>query len=261
MTQVPVFIICRDRLEPLRQLVKWLERHDVSRIIMVDNASRYPPLLDYFSKSPHEVVRLPQNLGPHTSVWALGTRDRYARGERYVVSDCDVVPDEHCPDDALDYLNWALRRHPTYVKVGLGLRIDDLPNRYSMADEVRRWEASFWHKQISANLYDAPIDTTFALYPPNTKFAQRPAIRTGPPYVAQHLPWYIDSEHPSEEDRYYRDNCRLSTSHWNLAGYENGSRAPHLSLADRVRRRANLVRLRRDLWGVRARRSLGTIAD
>ena len=46
---IPVFIICRDMVTPLGDLVAWLERNGHQRLILVDNASTYPPLVEYYA--------------------------------------------------------------------------------------------------------------------------------------------------------------------------------------------------------------------
>ena len=48
------------------------------------------------------------------------------RSERYIVTDCDVIPDESCPFDWVETLEFLLDKHPNRVKIGLGLRTDDL---------------------------------------------------------------------------------------------------------------------------------------
>jgi hypothetical protein len=40
------------------------------------------------------------------------------------------------------------------------------------------------------------------------------ALRTGFPYVARHLPWYADSAHLGDEDRYYRAHADPTISNW-----------------------------------------------
>ena len=45
--QVPVIINSFNRLGSLRRLVGWLLRAGQQKIVIIDNASRYQPLLDY----------------------------------------------------------------------------------------------------------------------------------------------------------------------------------------------------------------------
>jgi hypothetical protein len=210
----PVVINCRDRLASLAELVAWLERAGQGPIVLVDNDSTYPPLLHYYEQTPHEVVRLGQNAGPYAP-WTSGiVAERFA-GQWYAATDPDIVPDEGCPLDALAFFHDVLRRYPEYPKAGFGLRIDDLPDHYRFAAEVRDWERRFWDDAVEPGLYAAAIDTTFALYRPDVGFQIDSAIRTGPPYVARHTAWYVDSDDPSEEERWYRARVRLEANSWN----------------------------------------------
>ena len=211
--QFPVFIIVRDRVTPLDQLVGWLESIGQSEIWLIDNASTYPPLLRYLEASPHHVVRLEHNLG-HRSPWLSGTVQRNARGRHYIVTDADVVPDVACPFDALKRFHRLLRRYRDIDKVGFGLRIDDLPDHYPHREQVREWEQRFWREEVEPAVYRAEIDTTFAMYrEPGTPDNQR-ALRTGPPYVARHTPWYLAPDDLSAEDLYYRRHADPTISNW-----------------------------------------------
>jgi hypothetical protein len=210
----PVVINCRDRLESLAELVAWLERADQGPILLVDNDSTYPPLLDYFERTSHEVIRLGQNAGPYAP-WTSGIVPGRLAGQWYASTDPDIVPDEGCPLDALAYFYDVLQRYPAYPKAGFGLRIDDLPDCYRFAAEVRDWERRFWANTLEPGLYAAPIDTTFALYRPDVGFQIDTAIRTGEPYTAHHTAWYIDSDNPSDEERWYRARARPEVNHWN----------------------------------------------
>lgn len=214
----PILIVCRDKLTPVLSLVSWLESAGHESIVMIDNDSTYEPLLEYFERTPHTVVRLGANLGPYEGVWGSGLAQAISKGRSFVVTDSDVVPDATCPPDAVAYLQWVLDRFPNYCKAGLGLRIDDLPEHYRLAGMVRDWESRFWSRPVQRGLYHAPIDTTFALYRPNSAFSAKPAIRTGGPYLARHMPWYVCSDDLSEEERYYIQNCRADISHWDLSG-------------------------------------------
>ncbi len=211
---VPVFVPVRDRVTSLRSLVAWLERAGHEEIWLVDNASTYPPLVEYLATTPHHVVHLDRNLG-HRSPWLSGTVQRAAGGRHVVISDPDVVPDEACPLDAVAHFRDVLDRFPDVDKVGFGLRIDDLPTGYPLADAVRRWEARFWREEVEPGLFRADIDTTFALYRPlDRRHREDRALRTGPPYVARHVPWYTDPAALSDEDRYYRRHADASTANW-----------------------------------------------
>jgi hypothetical protein len=214
--QFPILITCRDRLSPLIELLRWLERSGQERIYLLDNASTYAPLLDFYRRTSHQVLRLGANVGQRAA-WEAGIVEQYFAGEYYVVTDPDIVPVEDCPPDALDVFHDALQRFPMRCKVGFGLKIDDLPDHYRFAEEVRTWEAQFWEHELVPGLYDAQIDTTFALYRPGVPFQIDNSVRTGKPYIARHTAWYVNSSAPSEEERYYRRRARADVTHWDAS--------------------------------------------
>ncbi|CAB4769115.1 unannotated protein [freshwater metagenome] len=245
---LPVFVICRDRLEGLTRLVQWLERAGHRHIILVDNDSTYPPLVEYLAVSHHRVEYLGDNLG-HRSPWSSGLIAKVASDTAYIVTDPDVVPTEECPLDVAAYLHGILDRYPGYVKAGLGLRIDDLPTHYMNRADVIAWEAQFWQRRLHRGVYRASTDTTFAVYRAGTIEwpGVWPAIRTGEPYVARHLPWYNDSAAPSEEDAFYEARARVDVSNWLTTKSVNDRHrpttdSPLLSRLDRVRWRLYVLR-------------------
>jgi hypothetical protein len=210
----PVFIIVRDRLSPLRRLIAWLEQAGHDEIWLIDNDSTFPPLLEFLDTTPHQVVRLERNLG-HRSPFLSGTVQRIAADRHFVITDPDVVPDQACPLDAIDHFRELLDRYPEIDKVGFGLRIDDLPETYPLAADVRAWEARFWANEVEPGVYRADIDTTFALYRPlDRRHREDSALRTGAPYVAQHLPWYLGPDDLGDEDRWYREHGEPTTLNW-----------------------------------------------
>src|SRR5437879_5702154 len=99
VTETPIFVNVRDRVTCLRQLVDWLERAGHERIVLVDNASSFPPLLDYLEDTPHQVVRLGANLGSR-ALWAANL----VPDEWFVYTDPDVVPTDDCPSDLVAHL-------------------------------------------------------------------------------------------------------------------------------------------------------------
>lgn len=217
ISSIPVAINNFNRLEPLKELIDWLERAGMRRIYILDNASTYPPLLEYYESCPHEVIFQGKNCGPY-GFWDTSAFERFRRGY-YIYTDPDVVPSEECPLDAIEHLFDVLNRHPRVAKVGFGLKIDDLPEHYAGRDDVIEWEGRYWTKKLDGELYDSPIDTTFALYRPYARGGHWiKGLRTGGAYQARHLPWYEDSENPTAEDEYYRSVIEKRSSHW-VGGY------------------------------------------
>lgn len=211
--QFPVIITVRDRVTSLRQLVEWLEAAGQRELYLLDNASTYPPLLEWLSQSRHTVVRSERNLG-HRAAWLLGLVPRLGHNRYFVVSDPDVVPTEECPLDALGYFRSLFVEIPAVHKVGFGLRLDDLPDHYEHKGEAVAWEQQFWREEMLPGVYRAAIDTTFALYRPGRGHWYLNGLRTGAPYLARHLSWYTDSATLSDEDRYYRAHADPLTSNW-----------------------------------------------
>ena len=72
--------------------------------------------------------------------------------------------------DALAFFRRLLDRYSDHAKVGFGLKIADLPKHYRFSRDVRNWEGQFWAREVEPGVYDAPIDTTFALHRPDTDF-------------------------------------------------------------------------------------------
>jgi len=215
---IPVFIICRDRVEPLKKLVDWCEAEGLKNIYLIDNASTYPPLLKYYSNTPYEVLYLGRNIG-HTSPWATGIVNIYAKGRPYIVSDPDVIPSDKAHGAVKRFAD-LLNNNPVRRKVGFGLRIDNLPDDYALKEYVVNWESQFWVSEVEPDVYDAEIDTTFALYRPNTPYVLGPALRTGGKYTAEHEPWYIDSKKIPEEVKYYREHADKIIGSWGIETHD-----------------------------------------
>lgn len=211
--EIPVVINNFNRLTPLRDLIIWLEKVGMKNIIVIDNGSTYPPLLTYYSNLRHEVLR-GQNLGA-VALWASKGLWQRIRNDYYIYTDSDVVPDACCPSDAIRMLFDTLRKYPYLEKVGLGLRIDDLPDSYEKKADVIRWEGKYWQNPISANLYRAAVATTFAMYRPRAMGVYwLRSLRTGGAYVARHTPWYEDSKNPTDEERFYAMTAKRGVSTW-----------------------------------------------
>jgi hypothetical protein len=211
---VPIIIICHNLLEDLSRLVRWLEDTGHERLVLLDNASVYPPLLDYLGDSPHEVIQLSENLG-HTAPWQSGLVDSLGSIRPFVISDPDVLPEESCPADAVEHFQELLLSYPRFDKAGFGLRIDDIPAWYPHRDAIRQWEAPYWASEIAPGVFTAHIDTTFAVNRPGTPYKVTEALRTSVPYMARHLPWYRDPRQPDAETEFFFSHRRVDVGYWN----------------------------------------------
>ena len=217
VSNIPLFIISYNRKSYIEKLVNWLKNRDVSNVIIVDNNSTYQPLLEYYKMCPYKVIHLKDNFG-HTAVWTCGQFDSLLQKNYYIVTDCDILPTERCPSDIVEYLLEIINQYPDITKAGLSLKIDDIPDHYVFKDATLEWESQYYATKLSNNLYKAQIDTTFALYRPNTVLSRTlqwyNAARTAYPYEARHLPWYEDSLNPTEESLFYKKSRLNGLSNW-----------------------------------------------
>jgi hypothetical protein len=217
---VPVFINVRDRLSCLVQLLKWLERAGHRNITLIDNASTYPPLVNFLDQSNYRTIRLRRNLG-HTALWKVKELRSAIAEQWFVYTDPDVVPADTCPLNVVVLLHRQLQEAPFYLKAGLGLRLHDLPDCYYLKQSVIDWEQHLIGKEIAPDVFEADVDTTFALYRPGTPYITGPSIRFQGMYSARHLPWYSDSSKLDEEERYYRRYASPGVTTWNVYGKEH----------------------------------------
>lgn len=186
-------------------------------VIIMDNLSTYPPLLEWYRSCPYEVIRMKKNHG-HTVLWKTGLIDEFD-DRYYCVSDPDLDL-SGIPTDYLDVLLTGLEANPDVYKAGFSLRIDDLPqNAYTK--KVIEWEKKFWTQKANASFMRADLDTTFALYSKDRDFGLLPpegkefhwAVRSPEPYVCRHLPWYLTTEEleRNEEENYF---MKTTSTHW-----------------------------------------------
>lgn len=200
--QIPIFINARDRLSCLKQQVDWLLAAGYSKIYILDNASTYPPLLDYYKSMEDQVnvIYLKKNLG-YKALWKSGILNVLNIQTPYVYTDPDIVPVEQCPHDVLKKMLVILRQYPYIKKVGFGLRTDDIT--FAGREEALAHEQPRMRTTVGRDLFLGVIDTTFALYRNYRHYNAYASLRLSGDCMARHLPWYLDYEKLSEEESYY----------------------------------------------------------
>lgn len=219
---IPVFLVSFNRVSYLQMAIERFEQMGLKNITIIDNQSTYPPLLEYYKTIPYRVITMDQNYG-HRVFWECPELQKY-RNDFYILSDPDVIPIEECPNDLIEKLFGILKKYPNVSKVGVSLKLDDLPVDGIGANDAQQLEKQFNEKYIKKeNVYVAPVDTTFAIYPPdsiaNKKMTFYCGLRTGYPYQARHLPWYKTKGDITEEDRFYSSLNKFGT--WDIVKKQN----------------------------------------
>jgi len=210
---IPIHINNYNQLTSTRKMAEYFDNIPGTCVVIVDNNSTYPPLLEWYKNCEHRVELLRLN-GGHQAPWKYNIvlnpiehKKRYG-SDYYVVTDADLVLDD-CPNDLLNVLIDGVLNHKV-VKSGLGIEINDLPDGCPSKEHVCSWEAQYWQNKspyLTSNkvgFYRSYVDTTFALY---KIYEPRPdsicpAVRSDRPYVAKHRPWYITKENIDEEYKY-----------------------------------------------------------
>ena len=190
-----------------------LKEKGYNNIYILDNASTYPPLLDYYTKDcVVSVVYLDKNYG-HTALWDSGLINLF-NDDYFVYSDPDLVFLDSCPEDILLQMLLILKKHPRVDKIAASLMIEDIPDLYPLKKRVLENERRFYEK-TAFGCYIADVDTTFALYTPHASAAYHDndfTLRTPYPYQMRHLPWYQIED--TEEDKYYKAHKLKGVGWW-----------------------------------------------
>ena len=225
MTETVAFIINRDRFTTTKNMVEYLKQIPEIRVVIIDNDSAYPPLLEWYETNPCEIERLGANYGNFV-VWSATTAieghlkpnflEKYTNGNRYIVTDSDLDL-SNIPLDFLQVLQTGMDKYSWACKVGFSLSIENLPEG-DMKQEILSWEMSNWadgNRIDGSNYRKAAVDTTFALVnnvgDPND-FDR--CIRVGKPYTAIHVPWTYTKENLPEDEKFFYSRITNAFSHY-----------------------------------------------
>lgn len=221
----PLIIPCFNNPSFCRSILEQSLAVGFEDITFVDNASEMSGMLHFLEEaesSGAKVERLEQNLGPHKSIF---TTERLTNLPRYFcVTDPDLSFNPALPSDFIEIMAETLAE-TQFSKVGFAL---DISNRSEMKtekfeieknrhDHIWEWEEQFWAKRINFTsggdaVYQAAVDTTFALYDKNRFVVEQffDSLRMGGRFTATHLPWLNLNSIPKSEERFYRDTQKHS---------------------------------------------------
>jgi hypothetical protein len=209
---IPVIINNRNFLTWPKAMVERIKEYDgVGEIIIVDNNSTYPPLLEWYATNPCRIERLNNNIGV-AAPWISGVVESL-KGIPYVVTDPDLGLNE-TPKDTLLYLMDKLDGL-NIDKVGLGLDWQRVESKSPYYERLHVHEKDRWDKSPKKDgvALEVQIDTTFALYRHPVYFIG--GSSTTFPYVARHYPWEfsIEEARNNEEFMFYMNNATNASSY------------------------------------------------
>ncbi|AZA91994.1 Glycosyl transferase family 2 [Chryseobacterium nakagawai] len=227
---IPVIIINFNQLHYLKQLISFLQERKFENIVIIDNKSDYPPLLDYYQSIDKTVTieRMNGNFGHKVFFDHKDLQEKYGKGY-FIVTDPDIVPNKNLPQNFItEMISKMDKYYNTITKVGFALDIETIPDYFPLKSKVIKWENKFWSHKLEDEVYSAFVDTTFALYKPYypMKFNNLPfleGIRIGGSYTALHGGWYMDPQNYTEEYLHYIESVDKSSS-WKLdtkGGHDN----------------------------------------
>jgi len=201
---IPIMIINYNRCETLMQMVDWLRSlNDKVSIIIADNASSYPPLLEYYAQLdlPNvQVIRFEENHGLSKLIELSQTLKDF---KYYVLTDPDLIPYKNTSPDILNRMMEMMDKYRDINHIGASLEINDIPDHYPLKEAVVKWEERFWKVSREPGVYEAFVDTTFGMYRSNSQVTRLyPALRLGNPYTLKHVDWYLDPVNISPETQF-----------------------------------------------------------
>jgi hypothetical protein len=209
---IDIFIINRDLVTWPQNMVKKIKIFKgINRIFIVDNQSTYPRCHDWYNEDKDvNVIKLDKNYG-HGVVWELKLPEKY-NSSNYIVTDPDLDISA-LPDDTCLHLKSCYDKRLYINKIGLSLEISDIPEDSIHFPSL--WEKHLWKVKSDDEVFNAPVDTTFAYYDAFRNSTYKiGGGRTKPPYTAKHIPWYYTESmlFKDEEFLYYLKNASTSST-------------------------------------------------
>ena len=217
--QIPVLVPCFNNETYSRNMLSQLIKLGFDNIIFLDNNSDDPGMKSFLHNidgTLATVIFQGQNLGPRDCVqnpYNLEFLPNY-----FCVTDPDLQFNPDLPADWLAQLI-ALTEKYKIGKAGFALDLSEPElmqdydiNIHGRLFKIWQWEAQYFQNQITTTptgdaVYDAKIDTTFAVY--NRKYLKPEgenfytALRVAGRYTAKHLPWYKQTIVPDVELQNY----------------------------------------------------------
>ena len=226
---IPIIIPTFNAATYLQSMIDQLEERGWTNIIIGDNDSTYPPMLDLLSElsNKYAVVMWGKNMGPR--VYTEDKNICSSMPKYFIVTDPDLLFNEQMPVSAINKMKRVVDMYEV-SKVGLAIDIDspEERERFFNAHQVDLWERSYWSRKIERypekdDLYAAPIDTTFSLYSrdkflseidnvPGRMTCNTSALRIAGRFTCRHLGWWSEQPLTKEEHEFYKNTHTWSST-------------------------------------------------
>jgi FkbM family methyltransferase len=206
-----VLIIAYNLVTYVKMMVEQLKKY-TNDIVILDNASTFPPLLDYYNTFEGTVIRLKTNTGHN--IYKDPTIIKLI-GKQFFLTDPDIKFNPELPQNFMEEIMY-LSQVSRAIKVGFALDISGDPSIFREFNidglPFREFELRWWKNKVKRQhgdleMYDAEVDTTFCFV--NMEGEKFISGRIAGKYIAKHLPWYKDYDKeflPGELDVYRKGN-------------------------------------------------------
>lgn len=226
---IPIVIPTFNTPTYLSSMISQLEDRGWTNIIICDNGSTYPPMLDLLDElsNRYDVVLWGENKGPRIYT---EDKDICSRMPKYfILTDPDLLFNEDMPANALSKMKRIVDMYGV-SKVGLAIDIDspEERDRFFNAPQVDAWERNYWSRKLDSapeidDLYAAPIDTTFSLYNrdkflseidhvPGRMTCNTSAIRIAGRFTCRHMGWWAKQPLADDEYDFYKNTHTWSST-------------------------------------------------
>ena len=204
MINYPIILTNLNRLSTCKKMVEDLFKLNPNAIIyIIDNASTYPPLLDWYKQIENDttIIYNNTNLGPWTFFYSYHSIK--INSEWYIYSDADLELNSEMPYNWQEIMKEYILKYDR--KASLALRIDDIPDYYPFKDKIRDHQSVCWYPTDEPDIYKAITDMTFTMDRKDKGYRYE-SIRLAGKFLAKHIPWYIDFNNIEDEEKYYIEN-------------------------------------------------------
>ncbi|MHB1952271.1 MAG: glycosyltransferase family 2 protein [Sulfobacillus sp.] len=222
--EIPVYLLARNNFTQVKQAIEQLAKYvDLRQVVVVDNASSYPPLIEYYmeleSRYPApRIVRMSRDFGRQVVLEQLA----HELPQVFAMMDAGFRFGPKLPSTflmELYQLTVCYGRYKAGLATDLGQKKGELRElkRRTTGQTLRQWELQHYlnrlsHPDLRYRVYEAEIGTTFAVY--NRKYARRnESVRVGGDFTCGRRTWYIDDGIP-EEERSWCESNRGDVGNW-----------------------------------------------